>query len=213
MFSVSAEEDMIVATSSGMSYVEIDEKAMECSFRSLEFVNAMYVKEGAKIPVPKLSEVTHSGIRQVPGKGARVGKGLGKKIQGMLKPIVIIQKKDRFGVGYKPDRKERQRFMKEKRQSRIASFLGKEKDSARMNIPPLSSSFLSAGFINPDMIQGSEEEVMVNVARTFGSMSIDMVEFEDQEARSTGLLPFPQGQTLDNWTVVELPIVFKLSNE
>ena len=60
-----------------------------------------------------------------------------------------------------------------------------------MNTPPLSSSFLSVGFINPDMIQGSEEEVMVNVARTFESMSIDMVEFEDKEARSTGLPPFP----------------------
>ena len=63
------------------------------------------------------------------------------------------------------------------------------------------------------MIQGSEEEVMVNVARTFGSMSIDMVEFKDQKARSTWLPPFPQGQTLDNWTAIELPIVFKLSNE
>ena len=103
--------------------------------------------------------------------------------------------------------------MEEKRQSRIASFLGKEKDSARMNIPPLSSSFLSAGFINPDMIQGSEEEEMANVAKTFRSMSIDMVELEDQEARSTGLPPFPRGQTLDNWTAVELPVVFKLSNE
>ena len=54
---------------------------------------------------------------------------------------------------------------------------------------------------------------MVNMARTFGSMSIDMVEFEDQEARSTELPPFSQGQILDNWTTVELPIVFKLSNE
>ena len=103
--------------------------------------------------------------------------------------------------------------MEEKRQSRIASFLEKEKEIAKMNIPPLSSSFLSVGFINPDMIQGSEEEVMVNVARTFESMSIDMVEFEDQKAKSTGLPPFPQGQTLDNWTAVELPIIFKLSNE
>ena len=65
---VSAEEDMIVATLSGASYVEIDEKAMECSFKSLEFVNAMYVGEGAKVPMPKLLEVTHSGIRQVSGK-------------------------------------------------------------------------------------------------------------------------------------------------
>ena len=77
---------------------------MECSFRSLEFVNAMYVDEGAKVPVPNLSDVTHSGIRQVLGKGARVGKGLGKRLQGMLKPIVVIQKKDRFGLGYKPEK-------------------------------------------------------------------------------------------------------------
>ena len=42
---ISTEEDMIVAASSKALYVEADEKAMECSFRSLEFVNAMYVKE------------------------------------------------------------------------------------------------------------------------------------------------------------------------
>ena len=70
---------MIAATSSGTPYVEIDEKEMECSFRSLEFVNAMYVKEGAKIPVPKLSEVTHSGIRQVPGKRSPSQKGFRKE--------------------------------------------------------------------------------------------------------------------------------------
>ena len=61
---------MIVATSSGAPYVEIDEKEMECSFRSLEFVNAMYVGKGAKVHVPKLSDVTHSSIRQVPDKGS-----------------------------------------------------------------------------------------------------------------------------------------------
>ena len=87
---VFVEKDTIAATASRASYVETDEKAIECSCRSLEFVNAMYVKEGAKIPVPKLSEVTHSGIRQVPGKGAQVGKGLGKRLQGMLRPIAVI---------------------------------------------------------------------------------------------------------------------------
>ena len=60
---VSAEEDMIVATSLRVPYVKTDEKAMECSFRSLEFVNVMYVGEGAKILMPKLSEITHSSIR------------------------------------------------------------------------------------------------------------------------------------------------------
>ena len=91
---------MIAATSSKAPYVEVDEKAMECSFKSLEFVNAMYVKEGAKIPMPKLSKVTHLGIKQVSEKG------LGKRLQGMLRPIAVIQKKDRFGLGYKPNDKK-----------------------------------------------------------------------------------------------------------
>ena len=36
-----------------------------------------------------------------------------------------------------------------------------------MVIPPLSSSFLSTGFINPDTIEGDEEKVMVDIAETF----------------------------------------------
>ena len=75
----------------------------------------MYVREGLKVPVPKLSNTTHAGIKQLPGKGARVGKGLGKRLQDMLRPIVVTQKRDRFGLGYKPDRLKRQRFLKEKR--------------------------------------------------------------------------------------------------
>ena len=69
---------MIAATSSGAPYVETNEKAMECCFRSLEFVNAMYVGEEAKVPIPKLFEITHLGIKQVLGKEARVRKGSGK---------------------------------------------------------------------------------------------------------------------------------------
>ena len=66
----------------------------------------------------------------------------------------------------------------------------------KMDIPPLSSSFLSAGFINPDTIQGDEEEVMVDMAETFGRLSIDMVEVEDQEAKDTGHRTAP----IPTWT-------------
>ena len=54
-----------------------------------------------------------------------------------------------------------------------------------MDIPPLSSSFLSTGFINPEVTQGNDEEVMVEVVETFGSLSIDMVEVKDQEVVET----------------------------
>ena len=175
------------------------------------FVNAMYVEEGVKIRVPTLSEITHSGIRQVPDKGARVEKGLGKRLQGMLRPIVVIQKKDRFGLGYKPERRERQRFVEEKREKRIANFLGKEEESARIEIPPLIHIFSSVGFIILKAIQGKDEEIPVDKA--FESLSKDMVEVVDQEMSNTRLPPFPRGQILDNWTTVEFPVVFKLSNE
>ena len=82
---IATEEDMIAAASSRAPYVEADEKAIECSFISLEFINGMYVKEEAKIPMPKLSKVTHLSIKQVSGKGARAEKGLGKRLQGMLR--------------------------------------------------------------------------------------------------------------------------------
>ena len=54
---------------------------------------------------------------------------------------------------------------------------------------------------------------MVEVAEIFGSLSIDMVEIEDQEAKDTRLTPFPRRQSLNNWTSIELPVVFKFQNE
>ena len=63
------------------------------------------------------------------------------------------------------------------------------------------------------MIQGNEEEVMVEVAEIFGSLSIDMVEVEDQKAKDTRLPSFPRGQVMNNWTSIELPVVFKFQSE
>ena len=82
-----------------------------------------------------------------------------------------------------------------------------------MDIPPLSSLFLLTGFINPDTIQSDKEEVMVDIAETFESLSIDMVEVEDQEAKDARLPPFSHGQILNNWTSIELPVVFRFHNE
>ena len=73
---VAAEEDMIIATTSTAPYVEASEKAEACSFRSFEFVNATFVGEGQKIPVPQLSKTTRSGLEQVVEKGVRAGIGL-----------------------------------------------------------------------------------------------------------------------------------------
>ena len=80
-----------------------------------------------------------------------------------------------------------------------------------MEIPPLSHTFRSASLIIPEAIQGKDQEISMDEA--FRSLSIDMVEVRDQEASNTRLPSFPMEQILDNWTTVELPVVFKLSNE
>ena len=173
----------------------------------------MYVGERSKIPMLKLSKTTQSGVKPVAEKRDRARRGLGKGLQGMLRPITILQKKNRFGLGYKLDKRGRQRLVEEKKEKRIASFLGKERESAKMDIPPLSCSIRSVDFINFEVIQGNEKKVMVDVAETFESLSIDMVEVEDQEASNAGLPPFPRGQVLNNLTSIELLVVFKFQDE
>ena len=54
---------------------------------------------------------------------------------------------------------------------------------------------------------------MVDIVETFGSLSVDKVEVEDQKAKDEGLPSFLHGKILNNWTSIELPIVFKFQNE
>ena len=73
----------------------------------------------------------------------------------------------------------------------MASFLGKERESAKLEIPSLNYSFISRSFINPEVIQCKGKDKVVDMEEAFGSLSIEMVEVEDQETRNTGLPPFP----------------------
>ena len=103
----------------------------------------------------------------------------------MLRPIVVIQKKDHFGLRYKPNKQEKQRLIEKKREKRMASFLGKERESTKLEIPPLNYSFILGGFVNPEVIQRKGKERVVDMEEAFESLSIDMVEVEDQEMRNT----------------------------
>ena len=81
--------------------------------------------------------------------------------------------------------------MSKKKKRRIASFLRKEEKSAIIEILPLSHTFCSTDFIILEVIQDKDREISVDEA--FESLSIDMVEVEDQRASNTGLPPFPKG--------------------
>ncbi|XP_052878842.1 uncharacterized protein LOC128285374 [Gossypium arboreum] len=81
LVTINAEEDIISTVTSSVPYVEANEEAIECSFRSLEFVNATFISEGSELPVPKIVRATRMALQMMVGKGALPGIGLGKYLQ------------------------------------------------------------------------------------------------------------------------------------
>ena len=63
LISVAIEEDIVTVLTTSNSYIDMDENAIECSFQSLEVVNATFVRVGKKVPIPRLSKVTKTGVK------------------------------------------------------------------------------------------------------------------------------------------------------
>ncbi|KAA3460719.1 aldehyde dehydrogenase family 2 member C4-like [Gossypium australe] len=59
---------IIASVTSDTPYIEEDDEPIECSFRSLEFVNATFIVEGNKIPVQRISKTTKMGLQLTVGK-------------------------------------------------------------------------------------------------------------------------------------------------
>ncbi|XP_040942259.1 uncharacterized protein [Gossypium hirsutum] len=89
---IDAEEDIIASVTNDAPYLETSDDAIECSFRSLEFVNATFIREGNKIPMPRISMTTEMGLQLTAGKGALPRKGLGKYLQGRVEAPVLKDK-------------------------------------------------------------------------------------------------------------------------
>ena len=68
LVTVEGEEDIVASVSADAPYLEVNKDALECSFRSLEFVNATFVAEGNRTPEPKLSRNTRMGVKLTVGK-------------------------------------------------------------------------------------------------------------------------------------------------
>ncbi|XP_016749728.1 uncharacterized protein [Gossypium hirsutum] len=82
LVTINMEKDIIAVVTSDVPYVEANEEAVECFFRSLEFINATFILEGNEVSVPKISRTTRMGLQMTVGKGALPGKGLGRYLQG-----------------------------------------------------------------------------------------------------------------------------------
>ncbi|XP_040951519.1 uncharacterized protein [Gossypium hirsutum] len=141
LVTINAEEDIIAAVANDAPYLEANDDAVECSFRSLEFVNATFISEGSKIPMPKIYKTTKMGLQLLVGRGALPGKGLGRCLQGRTETPVLKEKQDCFGLGYKPDIRQRRKELEKRQERRRARLNGKEVKLEPMIIPHISKTF------------------------------------------------------------------------
>ncbi|KAL4342152.1 hypothetical protein GQ457_08G037070 [Hibiscus cannabinus] len=211
LVTVNAEEEIIASVTTDAPYIEVDEKAVECSFRSLEFVNATFVAEGNRLRIPRLPDATKMGVKLTVGKGARAGMGLGKRLQGRKYAPTITPKWDRFGLGYKPNIKERQKEILKKQERRKARLRGEEISWEPITFPKLSKSFISGGIIHPDLVEKKEEEKLQDMME---ALDINVIfEEEKSEIYLRGICPYAPGSVLNNWTAEALPTVFRSASE
>ncbi|XP_040931893.1 uncharacterized protein [Gossypium hirsutum] len=61
-------EDIIAAVTSKAPYVETNEEAIECSFHSLEIINATFILEGSEVLVPKMSRAIRMALQMIMGR-------------------------------------------------------------------------------------------------------------------------------------------------
>ncbi|XP_040957975.1 uncharacterized protein [Gossypium hirsutum] len=126
LITINAEEDIIASVTSDAPYLGTDDQAVECSFRSLEFVNATFVIEGKKIPMPSISRATRMGLQMTVGKGDVPRRGLGRYLQGRIEVPTVKDKRDRFGLGFKPSAKQRRKELEKRQERRKARLNGEE---------------------------------------------------------------------------------------
>ncbi|KAA3458454.1 gag/pol polyprotein [Gossypium australe] len=195
LVTINAEEDIIATVTNDAPYVEANEEAVECSFRSLEFVNATFVREGAKIPVPKISKTTRMGLQMMISKGALPGRGLGRCLQGEVQVPSPKGKRDRFGLGFKPNTNEMRREMEKKQERRRARLKGEETMWEPMTFPHISQTFVSGGIIH-------FERGLPNEGPHINAID----EGETGPRNLSGIRPYELGSILNNWTAEELPV-------
>ncbi|EOX99761.1 Uncharacterized protein TCM_008644 [Theobroma cacao] len=149
---VNGEDDLLISKPADTPYVEAVEEVLECSFRSFQFVNTTYVGEGTTPPISRLSKTTKMVVSQIVGKRYRVGVRLGKELQSIKKPIHATKNEERFGLGYKSTKKEREEMIAERRRERLARFKGHGLENHRMIYPHLHKTFRFGGYIFPESL-------------------------------------------------------------
>ena len=109
-------------------------------------------------------------------------KGLRKKTTRHVKANCGNPEKRSIRVRVQAQQARKTEIHGRKKRGKLLAFSKKRKKSTKMEIPPLSHTFRSTGFINPGAVWSEDKKMPMDKA--FESLSIDIVEVEDLEAMS-----------------------------
>ena len=108
----------------------------------------------------------------------------------------MIEKKDRFGLGFRPDHKHKRQEIEKRQARRKACLNGGEVEWKPMKFPPISKSFKLGGLL-------VEESHQINAVHNEGL----------QQGSLEGIRPYEPGSSLNNWTAEDLLVVFRNFSE
>ncbi|XP_016666881.1 uncharacterized protein [Gossypium hirsutum] len=187
LITINAEKEIIASVTSDAPYIENDNEAFECSFRSSEFVNATFIAEGSRIPIPKILGATKMSLQLIVGKGSLPGRGLGR-----------------------PDASQVKKEFERKQEQRRARLSRTEVRWESMNFPHISQTFVSEGFIHS--IHYKVKEGMAEDAIGIWSINATFEE-EAMERNLSSICLYEPRSVLDNWTDEEIPVIFRANIE
>ncbi|XP_071939148.1 uncharacterized protein [Coffea arabica] len=155
LITIFAEEDCLVITDSGLKE-DGSRNVTMTPHSTADIVSVSWITNEERV-LPKASVMM---AKEMIRGGYEFDKGLGRDLQGILKPVEIIEKKDSFGLGFQPTAKDI-REMKERKRAE------KEGRQRALDIPPLHYTFprpaeVIMSEINPiDEIEASLAQLFV----------------------------------------------------
>ncbi|XP_052728595.1 uncharacterized protein LOC128195360 [Vigna angularis] len=186
---ISGEEDLLVSGPSSTRYIEVAEEAPEIAFQSLEIVGNAYVEPF--LASPRLSRASIMMAKVLLKEGYIPGKGLGKHGQGRTFPLKVVQNRNRYGIGYEPNKEDKRKLMEERREHGLARVERREPRVEKIGIRDIKESFRSAGWINAGHIAAVEDD--------------------DSSEYSSFVRACSPAAPLNNWETLSLPVMLNLN--
>ncbi|XP_071924831.1 uncharacterized protein [Coffea arabica] len=187
LITIFAEEDCLVITDSGVK--EEGSRSVTMSPHSTsDIVSVSWITTEEQT----LSKASVMMAREMIRGGYKFDKGLGRELQGILKPVEIMEKRDTFGLGFRPTTKD----IKEMKERKRAEKEGRQRV---FDIPPLRYTFP-----RPTEIITAEGNSTEEIEDSLSQLFIGAT-FEDDFPNEAEFPDVPEG-SISNWTAEFLPV-------